>query len=193
VQRHSQVSNGADSFHTAQTCSEEISTVPTPPNPPEPLHTMSQSRPTLPLRLDTLLPMSAFNPDFSAAPVESPSPVGPSSEISGPSALGLLSSIPSPSSHSASESSTHIVVPGASPVDDGPELTPPGHPEVATQSANNTAEGHVATATAIVADSQEHDLTSIPGCNTNTTSHPSPWPHASLSCLVCTCRRLYIN
>ena len=161
VQRHSQGSNGADSFHTVQTYLEETSTAPAPP----------QSQPTMRPRLDTLLPLSAFNPDFNAVLVESPSPVGPSSEISGPSARGLLSSIPSPFSYSASEISVYTIVPGARPVEDGPELTSPDRPEVATQSADNAAEGHVATTTAVAADSQEHDdLTSIPGRNTNTTS-----------------------
>ena len=170
VQRHSQGSNGADSFHTAQTRLEETSTAPAPPNPSEQPHTVTQSQPIVPPRLDTLLPLSAFNPDFNAVLVESPSPVGPCSEISGPSALGLLSSIPSPSSHSASGISIHTIVPGARPVEDGPELTPPDRPEVATQSADYAAEGHVATTTGVAADSQEHDFTSSPGRNTNTTS-----------------------
>ena len=82
--------------------------------------------------------------ETSTAPTP-PNPPEPPHMVS-PSRPTLLSSIPSPSSLSASESSTHMVVPGAPPVDDSPELTPPGCPEVATQSANNTAKGHVATA-----------------------------------------------
>ncbi len=97
--------------------------------------------------------MSAFKPDVNAALIKSPSSVGLSSEILGPSALGLLSSIPSPSSHSASESSTYTIVSGALPVNNSLELMPSSHPKVITQSADNTAKGHMVMATAIAANS----------------------------------------
>jgi len=140
MQRHSQASSGNTSFHTTQTCSGES---PTDPAVLDPLKTPREAKPppSAPPRLDTLPPLSSFDPDFDAPVVQSPSSMSQVSEISGPSTLGPLPSSPS---YTASENSTRTAVPHTRPAVDGlmvEGLTFPGRPEATMSPANDGAEG----------------------------------------------------
>jgi hypothetical protein len=182
MQRFTQSSSGNDSFHTAPTCSDEISTASTSatPNPLESPRVRPRSPPDEPPRLDTPPVMSAFDPNFDAPLVESPSSMDLSfSEISGPSAISPLPSLPSPSSYAPSENSIHTITPGALPVEDDEgliveEVTLPGVPEGSLLLANDGAEEpcaqDVVTTAGITVDSLDIDLANIPRRNTGSTS-----------------------
>jgi hypothetical protein len=120
--------------------------------------------------------ISAFNPDFDAPIVESPSPIDASlSDISGPSSFGPFSSLPSPSSYAASENSVRTIIPGARLMEEDlivEELTLPGIPEGSMLLANDGAKGSraqdVTTTAGAATDSSDHDLANIR--NTDSTS-----------------------
>ena len=160
MQRHSQASSGNTSFHTTQTCSRETWT---DPAVPDPLATPREAKspPSAPPRLGTLPPLSAFDPDFDDPLVQSPSSISQVSETSGPSTIGPLPSSPS---YTASESSTHTVVPQTRLAEDGlivQESTLPSLHEANMSSANDGIEGpriqDVCVTPDAVVDSLDHE------------------------------------
>ncbi|KAH9959100.1 hypothetical protein BC827DRAFT_527653 [Russula dissimulans] len=119
VQRHSQTPSASSrSFHTPQSSLDATSPALVVPNSLglEQPHAVPSSSPNMPPRLDTLPAQSPFTPDLDLPLVLSPSSISSLSDIT--SILGPLRPLPSSFSHSASEHSTHTVIPGPHPLVD---------------------------------------------------------------------------